>query len=115
MKSLNQAEKQARAVVDEWSVAAAALGWLPGSQFFLAGVDLKMIKNVARAFDVESYNATQITATITASVGGKTIAHTLLDFIPGFGGLIKSVTAAGVTKVVGEIVINYFKERTPLV
>lgn len=114
MKSLREAENEARTIVNEWSTAAAAMGWVPGSQFILAGADLKMIHSVAKVFEVEHYNATQITATIGASIGGKAVAHTLLDFIPVAGWIVKSVTAAGVTKTVGEFVIEYFKERTSL-
>jgi len=114
MISLHEAENEARKVVNDWSTAAAALGWLPGSQYFLAGADLKMVKNIADIFKVKHYNAAQITATMAASIGGKTVAHTLLDFVPIAGQIIKSGTAAAVTKGLGEIVIEYFKERSPL-
>jgi uncharacterized protein (DUF697 family) len=114
MKSIVDAEKEARKSVNDWATKAATYGWIPGSQFLLADNDLKMINGVAKIFEVENYNIPQLTATIAASFASKTVTQTLLDSVPVAGWIVKSGTAAAITKGIGEVVIKYFKGKTAL-
>lgn len=113
MKSLYQAEQEARKALNAWTAGAAAVGWVPGSMFALAAADLKIVKDIAKAFGVESYNIEEISAAVGATITGKIVAAEALSFIPVYGWAIKSGVAAAVTKTMGETMINYFKKRSP--
>lgn len=113
MKTKSDAEREARKIVNKWTGVAAAVGWVPFSQFFLAPADYKMVSNVAKCFEVEDYDVESVLTAAAATVTGKTVYHTLLDFIPP-AWLLKSATASSITKVVGEMVIEYFKEKSDL-
>jgi uncharacterized protein (DUF697 family) len=113
MKSLSQAESEARKVLNAWSAGAATVGWVPGSMFALAAADAKIVSDIAKAFGVTQYSIEEITAAVGASVTGKVVAGELLSFFPGWGWAIKSGVAAGVTKGMGEAMIKYFKKRSP--
>lgn len=109
------AEIEARRIVNGWSVAAAAVGWVPGSMLLLAAADVKLVNDVARAFNVKSYGLEEVASAMGASVTGKIIAGELLTFIPIVGWAIKSSVAASVTKAMGETLIKYFRTRSALV
>ncbi|WP_020534477.1 hypothetical protein [Lewinella cohaerens] len=113
MKNKADAEREARIVVNKWTAVATAVGWVPFSQFFLAPADYRMVANVAKCFEVKKFDAEAVLTAAGATVTGKTIFHTLLDFFPP-AWFLKSGTAAAVTKAVGEIVILHFKSRTTL-
>lgn len=113
-KTLQEAEQEARAIVNGWSVGAAAIGWIPGSMFALMGVDAKLTNDVAKAFQVTSYSIEEVTASVGAAVTGKVIAGEALSLFPGLGWIAKSGVAGAVTKGVGETLIRYFRERSPL-
>lgn len=108
------AEREARSVVNVWTAGAAAVGWVPGSMLVLAGMDAKVVHDVAKAFDVRSYSVEEVASVIGASVTGKVIAGELLTLFPGIGWAIKSVVAAGITKGLGEALISYFRDRSRL-
>ncbi len=112
-KKLAQAESEARKVLNLWSAGAAAIGWVPGSMLALAAADVKIVKDVAKAFGVEHYSVEEVTAAVGASVAGKIIAGEALSLFPGFGWAVKSGVAAAVTKTMGETMISYFKRRSP--
>lgn len=112
-QTLNDAERQARNIVNGWSAAAVGIGWIPGSMFALAAADAKIVNDVAKAFGVINYSIEEITVAIGASVTGKVVAGELLSFLPGLGWIVKSAVAGAVTRGVGEIIIRYFKERSP--
>lgn len=113
MPTLREAENEARKIVNAWSAGAAAVGWVPGSMLILAGADVLLVKDVAKAFGVHSYNLEEVTAAISASASGKVIAGELLSVIPVVGWAIKSGVAGGITKTVGEVLIAYMKDRSP--
>jgi uncharacterized protein (DUF697 family) len=117
MSSLAEAEKQARQVVDLWSVGAIAAGWVPGSSIVLGAGDIGMVIAVGRIFGFTEINEKEAVA-IFASLAGNRIGHYIADvglsFIPGIGWAIKAGVAGGVTKAIGEGVIQYFKIRSPL-
>lgn len=64
--------------------------------------------------DLDRAGAGAVFATIAAPLIGSKIAHTVLDFIPVIGWAAKSAVAAGVTKAVGEALIHYFTDCSPL-
>lgn len=113
-RTLEQATAEARRIVNTWSVGAGAVGWIPGSMFLLTFYDAKLVGDVAKAFAVEHYTIDQLVAAAGATLTGKVIAGELLSLVPGLGWAVKSGVAAGVTKVAGEIVIDYFAQRSPL-
>lgn len=113
-KSLAEAEREARSLVNKWTLAAGAIGVVPGSTLFLAGADVKIIHDVAKAFEVETYTVEEVLAVIGASVAGKTAADVGLSMLPGIGWLIKGGIAAATTKAAGEIMIRYFKAKSGL-
>lgn len=112
-RSLYEAEREARSIVNAWSVGAAGVGWIPGSMLILAGADMELVKDVAKAFGVQSYSFEEVSAAIGASVTGKIVAGEALSLFPGLGWVAKSAVAGSVTKAVGEVIINYMRSRSP--
>ncbi len=113
VRSLEQAEAEARRIVNGWTAGAAAIGWVPGSMLMLAAADVKLVNDVAKAFGVQTYSIEEVTAAVGATITGKVVAGELLSFLPGLGWAIKSAVASGVTKAMGEAVLQYFKGRSP--
>jgi len=112
-KTLVEAEREARELVNAWSVGAAAVGWVPGSMLALVGVDAKLVKDVAKAFGIDSYSIEEVSAVVGAVVVGKVIAAETLSLFPGVGWLAKSGIAAVVIKSAGEAMIQHFKPKSP--
>lgn len=108
-----EAEAQARKIVNKWAVGAAAVSWVPGSAFALGAADYAMIRSVAQAFQVTSYSAEAVVGIMAASGTGKYAAEAL-SFIPIAGWAVKAAVSGGIMKAMGEAVIKYFHERTPL-
>ena len=113
-RSLAQAEKEARSLVNKWTLTAGLIGTVPLSTFLLAGADVKIVHDIAKAFEVESYTVEEVITVIGASAAGKTAAEAGLVWFPGIGWLIKGGVAAATTKTAGTIMINYFKKRSAL-
>lgn len=113
MTSLTTAERTARKIINGWTCGAAAVGWIPGSCFILTPSDIAMIALVAETFEVEKYSEEALLGTLTAHFSGHATADICLSFIPVAGWIIKAGVAAAVTKAAGEIIINYFKDRSP--
>lgn len=107
------AEKRAREIVNNWTLIAASVSWVPGSTFILGAADIKMVNDVAHTFDVKGVSAETVFATVGASTVGKGLVE-LLSFIPGPGWFAKGAIATGITKATGEAVIAYFRDRSPL-
>ena len=78
--------------------------------------DAAMVMQVGTVFDVHLNKAdtAAVFATIATPVIGSKIAHSILDFIPVVGWAAKSVVALAVTKAVGEALIAYFYDCSPL-
>jgi uncharacterized protein (DUF697 family) len=121
MSSLAQAEKEAREAVDKWSAGAIAVGWIPMSSVLLGAGDIGMVIHVAYIFGIEitEKQAEVAWATILAPFVAGRVGHILADIglslIPGWGWAAKAGVAGGVTKAIGEGVIQYFKIRSPYV
>jgi uncharacterized protein (DUF697 family) len=110
--TFEEATDNARSLVNKWTAGAAAVSWVPGSTLVLGFADYAMIRAVAEAYGVDTYDKEAVVGVITAASSGK-LAVELLSFIPVFGWIAKAGIAAGITKAVGEAVINYFQERSP--
>jgi uncharacterized protein (DUF697 family) len=111
--SLYAAEAQARDIVNGYTAGAASIGWCPGSCAVLTPIQANMVADIAACFGVHSYSAQAVLTVISTNLTGHVAADVLLSMIPGIGWAIKSGVAAGITKAAGEIIIEYFKERSP--
>jgi uncharacterized protein (DUF697 family) len=111
-----EARVQSRSAINKWALGFAAIGWIPGSHYIMTGGDVVMIRQVGSiyAVDLKKSEAAEVFGVIAAPLIGKKLAHTALDFIPGVGWVANSVVGATVTKVVGEALIEYFHDCSPL-
>ncbi len=116
-KSLQDADREARQLVANWTTGAALTGWIPGSAFFLTAADTAMIHQVASAFEVSAFDMDHLSGTLGGVVGsaiaGGVIAE-VVGVIPLVGWAIKSAAMAAKAKVIGDAVIGYFRERSDL-
>jgi len=117
MRTKANARQKAENIVSNWVKGAALTGWIPGSTIFLAGGDMIMIRQVADAFGVgffdESAVKAHLSGVVAASVGG-IVAGEALNFIPIFGQIIKAGLMAGKANIIGQAVIDFFEEESPL-
>ena len=116
-KSLQDADREARKLVANWTTGAALTGWIPGSAFFLTAADTAMIHQVASAYEVSAFDMDHLTGTLGGVVGsaiaGGVIAE-VVGLIPLVGWAVKSAGMAAKAKVIGDAVISYFRERADL-
>ncbi len=116
-KTLQDADREARQLVANWTTGAALTGWIPGSAFFLTAADTAMIHQVANAYEVSAFDMDHLTGTLGGVVGsaiaGGVIAE-VVGVIPLVGWAVKSAAMAGKAKVIGDAVIKYFRERSDL-
>ena len=104
-------------LVDKWTTGAALTGWLPGSSLFLAGADMVMIRQVAETFAVPGFDESAMKAHLGGLIGsavGASAASEVAGLIPVIGWVGKSATMAAKAKIIGNAVIDYFEERSPL-
>ena len=117
MKTLAEAERQARGIVNKWTATQALAGWIPGSSLVFTGADLLMINQVAEAFEVKSFDPKSVAASaggvIGSSIAGAVIREGV-GVIPIFGWAVKSAMMGGKAKAIGEAVIVYFRDVSPL-
>jgi len=117
MKTLAEAETQARAIVNRWTATQAVTGWIPGSSLVFTGADLIMINQVADAFEVRSFDPKTVAANIGGLVGSSIAGAVIREgvgVIPIFGWVVKSAMMGGKAKAIGEAVITYFRDISPL-
>ena len=116
-KSLQDADREARQLVANWTTGAALTGWIPGSAFFLTAADTAMIHQVASAYEVSAFDMDHLSGTLGGVVGsaiaGGVIAE-VVGIIPLVGWAVKSAAMAAKAKVIGDAVISYFRERADL-
>ncbi len=116
-KSLQDADRDAKKLVANWTTGAALTGWIPGSAFFLTAADTAMIHQVANAYGVNAFDMDHLLSTLSGAVGsaiaGGVIAE-VVGAIPLVGWAVKSAAMAAKAKVIGEAVIKYFRERSQL-
>ena len=111
-----EAEKKARAAVKKWAIGFASVAWIPGSHIALTAGDLAMVIQLGTiyAVDLDRATAGAVFATVAAPFVGSKVAETVLDFIPVLGWAAKVGVAASVTKGLGEALIHYFHDCSPL-
>ncbi|MDE5091707.1 MAG: hypothetical protein O4750_08080 [Trichodesmium sp. St18_bin3_1_1] len=114
--SKSEARRQASSAINKWALGFAAIAWVPGSHYAMGAGDIAMIRQVGAIFDVSVSKtaAAEIFTIVAAPLIGSKVAHSILDFIPVVGWGVKSAVAAGVTKAVGEALISYFDDCSPL-
>jgi uncharacterized protein (DUF697 family) len=112
VKTLIQAEEEARKIVNDRVAWAAGTGWIPGSTIVLAGMDVEMAQQISNTFGLPDSFVEPALAAVAASTIGKG-ASELLHFIPFIGIVIKAGVAGTVTKATGEGLISYFKNQSP--
>lgn len=116
-KTLQDADREARQLVANWTTGAALTGWIPGSAFFLTAADTAMIHQVASAYEVSAFDMDHLSGTLGGVVGsaiaGGVIAE-IVGVIPLVGWAVKSAGMAAKAKVIGDAVIGYFRERAGL-
>ena len=116
-KTLKDADREAKKIVENWTTGAALTGWIPGSSFFLTAADTAMMHQVAAAYDVSSFDMEHLTSTlagvIASAITGGLITE-VVGLIPIVGWAIKSAAMAAKAKVIGEEVMKYFRARSPL-
>lgn len=116
-KTLQDADREARQLVANWTTGAALTGWIPGSAFFLTAADTAMIHQVANAYEISAFEMDHLSRTLSgvlgSAVAGGLIAETV-GLIPLVGWAVKSAGMAAKAKVIGDAVIKYFRERSDL-
>lgn len=116
-KTLQDADREARRLVANWTTGAALTGWIPGSAFFLTAADTAMIHQVASVYHVNAFDMHHLTSTVAGAVGsaiaGGVIAE-IVGVIPLVGWAVKSAAMAAKAKVIGDAVIRYFRDRSDL-
>jgi uncharacterized protein (DUF697 family) len=114
-KTLQDADRDARKLVSNWTTGAALTGWIPGSAFFLTAADTAMIHQVASAYGVNAFDMDHLLSIISGAVGsaiaGGVIAE-VVGVIPLVGWAVKSAAMAAKARVIGDAVIKYFRQRS---
>ncbi|MCY3781617.1 MAG: hypothetical protein OXG78_14985 [Chloroflexi bacterium] len=116
-KSLQDADREARQLVANWTTGAALTGWIPGSAFFLTAADTAMIHQVASAYGISAFDMDNLSGVIgravASAIAGGLITE-VVGLIPVVGWAVKSAAMAAKAKVIGGEVIRYFRERSHL-
>ncbi|MCY4465858.1 MAG: hypothetical protein OXE46_10020 [Chloroflexi bacterium] len=116
-KSLQDADREARKLVTNWTTGAALTGWIPGSAFFLTAADTAMIHQVSSAYEVNAFEMDHLLSTLSGAVGSAIAGGVIAEaagLIPLAGWAVKSAAMAAKAKVIGDAVIRYFRERSDL-
>ena len=116
-KTLQEADREARKLVNNWTTGAALTGWIPGSAFFLTAADTAMIYQVASAYEVNAFDMNHLTSilggTVGSAIAGGVIAE-VVGIVPLVGWAVKSAGMAAKARVIGDAVMKYFRERSQL-
>lgn len=116
-KTLQDADREARQLVDNWTTGAALTGWIPGSGFFLTAADTAMIHQVASAYEVSAFDMENVQSilggAVASAIAGGVISE-VIGIIPVVGWAVKSAAMAAKAKVIGGEVIKYFRQRSKL-
>jgi len=108
-------EVKCNAIIHTSSVAAGAMGVIPigpADTFMITPTQIAMIIRLGAVFDIRvSENiAKSILSGLAASLVGRFVASTLLNFIPIVGWIIKGGTAAGLTEAIGWAAVAHFQD-----
>ncbi len=103
--------------VASWAAGTALTGWIPGSAFFLIAADTAMIRQVASVYRVSVFDMDNLLSTLTGAIASAVAGGIIIEavgLIPVVGWAAKRAAGAAKTKVIGDAVIRYFRERSPL-
>jgi uncharacterized protein (DUF697 family) len=111
-----QAKQNAKKIINRWSIGFASVAWIPGSHYVMAAGDLALVMQVGSVYGVELDRtaAATVFTSVAAPLIGSFVANSILDFIPILGWAAKSGVSYGVTRAVGEALIGYFNDCSPL-
>ena len=116
-KTLQDADREARGLVTNWTTGAALTGWIPGSAFFLTAADTAMIHQVANVYEVSAFDMNNLMSVlggaVASAIAGGVISE-IVGLIPLVGWAVKSAAMAAKAKVIGDEVIRYFRDRSDL-
>ncbi len=114
-KTLQDADREARKLVSNWTTGAALTGWIPGSAFFLTAADTAMIHQVAGVYGISAFDMDNLMAvlgrSVASAIAGGVISE-VVGLIPFVGWAVKSAAMAAKAKVIGDEVVLYFRERS---
>ncbi len=116
-KTLQDADRESRKLVTNWTTGAALTGWIPGSAFFLTAADTAMIHQVSSAYEVSAFDMNNLLSVLGGAVASAIAGGVITEFvgiIPLVGWAVKSAAMAAKAKVIGDEVIRYFRERSEL-
>ncbi|HZP82809.1 MAG TPA: hypothetical protein VFB21_14310 [Chthonomonadaceae bacterium] len=113
MTPLSIAELRAREIVDQWAKKALFCGWMPGGSLVLGAADWAMINRIAQEFEVYDYNRDSIITAIGGALTAKWTSE-CLSAIPVLGWIAKGFIARWVTRTLGTMMIEYFRDLSPL-
>ena len=113
-KTLADADKEAGWIIKKWAAIAVPVGIVPGSPLLLPGLDMKLISDIARCYEVENYEVDTVLAVVGTSIAGRTAVDVGLTTIPVAGWIVKGFVAGGVSLAAGEAMKNYFRTKSRL-
>ena len=116
-KTLQDADRESRKLVTNWTTGAALTGWIPGSAFFLTAADTAMIHQVSSAYEVSAFDMNNLLSVLGGAVASAIAGGVITEFvgiIPLVGWAVKSAAMAAKAKVIGDEVIRYFRDRSEL-
>ena len=111
-----EAREDAMKVVKAWSIGISSAAWIPASTIMNVGGEIRMVKEIGSIFGVEldKEEAANLLATVTQPLMGRSVAGSILDFIPIIGWAIKPFIANEVTLKIGEALIEHFNNCSDL-
>jgi uncharacterized protein (DUF697 family) len=109
-----EAEREAKEIVNGYALVAVSTGWIPHACLVLTPMQINMCHDIASCLFVEDYVVETVLGTVLASISGHLLADTVLTYIPILGWGVKTIVAGSVTTLLGEALINHFKECSPL-
>jgi uncharacterized protein (DUF697 family) len=103
------------AIIHSASAATGAMGVIPigpADTLMITPAQIAMIISLGAVFNIRvSENlAKSILGGLALSIAGRTVAATLLTFIPVVGWAIKGATAAGLTEAIGWTAVAHFHD-----
>lgn len=113
MTPLYIAELRSREIVNKWTRQTCFYGWIPGGNLVLGAADWTMINRIAQEFGVTNYSRDALVAAIGSALAAKW-ASEKLSFIPVLGWIAKGAIAVWVTRSLGNAMIEYFRDLSPL-
>jgi len=116
-RTLAQADREAKQIITNWTAGNALLGWIPGSTVLFGAADTAMITQVAGAYEVSAFDMEHLVSTLGGALAGAFASGLIVEgigFIPVLGWAVKSAAMAAKANFIGNEVMKYFRDRSPL-